>query len=424
MISIPGAARIKALRRDRVWMLRCMCYAFLAGGLTSHAPADGVSSSITFYPGFGPIYYEDGDLLRAASWSCFSGYTDHRVVDWCGWHGEQTFDFPLDSGACSNSWTRLDGGPIYAPAHRSALHEYIESATLRHNASYWVCECEPENWPCYNVYDNDWYVVPLVWQRKPKPNGTVTFVPPVAEGGCGSLRFACAGTGTDRVQFSGWYRLGREPVQHPISVVTQAGVTSSVPVCGLADGCDSIVYHVRQACYAGDELCSVEMTAQSLSFLGLTPCAPSSNPWSVRNSASKAVVMGVRGVGPAETVIERQSFDPAWGVRWQRILNESDSPELIIDGLQSTGCTMTGSDTPVLRMTGFSEGDVGTYLMLAIPPSGLLQDAIAVDAVELVDDVDQPRFITDLQPMAVCGATPVAPFVDVVGGDGYGCELR
>ncbi len=116
MISIPGAARIKALRRDRVWMLRCMCYAFLAGGLTSHAPADGVSSSITFYPGFGPIYYEDGDLLRAASWSCFSGYTDHRVVDWCGWHGEQTFDFPLDSGACSNSWTRLDGGANLRPS--------------------------------------------------------------------------------------------------------------------------------------------------------------------------------------------------------------------------------------------------------------------------------------------------------------------
>jgi len=66
------------------------------------------------------------------------------------------------------------------------------------------------------------------------------------------------------------------------------------------------------------------------------------------------------------------------------------------------GSSVTGTHGPVLRLTGFTEHDAGTYLMRVIPAGGTINDADIVTSIRVVDDVGQPFFTEEPRTRTVC----------------------
>ena len=121
-----------------------------------------------------------------------------------------------------------------------------------------------------------------------------------------------------------------------------------------------------------------------------------------------SAVMGVRGFTAAETVLTGYLDDPSLQVRWQRILDSAEPQngvmpiELLEDGPLVGGSAVTGTHGPVLRLTGFTEHDAGTYLMRVIPAGGTIEESEIATTVHVEDDVGQPFFTQEPLPMRVC----------------------
>jgi hypothetical protein len=181
------------------------------------------------------------------------------------------------------------------------------------------------------------------------------------------------------------------------------------------------IYRIRETCngslYNSSLLTVHETATQELG--GQTTTEPSYG--TVRNTISTrlnrrgnfrvrspSAVMGVRGLTAAETVLEGYAEDPSLQVRWQRILDAAEPQngivpvELLADGPLVGGSSVTGTQGPVLRLTGFTEHDAGTYLMRVIPAGGTIDDAEIVTAIRVVDDVGQPFFTEEPRTRTVC----------------------
>lgn len=111
---------------------------------------------------------------------------------------------------------------------------------------------------------------------------------------------------------------------------------------------------------------------------------------------------------PPRPCYEGYAEDPSLPVRWQRILDAAEPQngivpvELLADGPLFGGSSVTGTQGPVLRLTGFTEHDAGTYLMRVIPAGGTIDDAEIVTAIRVVDDVGQPFFTEEPRTRTVC----------------------
>jgi hypothetical protein len=126
------------------------------------------------------------------------------------------------------------------------------------------------------------------------------------------------------------------------------------------------------------------------------------------NVRTPTAVIGRRGFAAAETVLEGYAEDPTLQIRWQRILDAAEPEngivpvELLEDGPLVGGSSVTGTHGPVLRLTGFTEHDAGTYLMRVIPAGGTINDAEIVTSIRVVDDVGQPFFTEEPRARTVC----------------------
>lgn len=141
-----------------------------------------------------------------------------------------------------------------------------------------------------------------------------------------------------------------------------------------------------------------------------------------------SAVMGVRGFTAAETVLTGVVPDAAAQVRWQRVLDSAQPQdgivpfELLEDGPLVGGSSVAGTHGPVLRLTGFTEHDVGTYMLRVIPAGGTIDESTIATTVRVVDDVGQPVFTQEPMPMRLCpsqlgSATPPEFTVAVASSD-------
>ncbi|NBQ13690.1 MAG: hypothetical protein EBU31_03530, partial [Proteobacteria bacterium] len=123
-----------------------------------------------------------------------------------------------------------------------------------------------------------------------------------------------------------------------------------------------------------------------------------------------SAVLGHRGYKAHETVLNGYLEDPASQVRWQRVLDDAFPEDGILpietleDGPLVGGSSVTGTHEPTLRLSGFTEHDVGTYLMRTIPPGGTIDDSEVVTTIRVVEDVGQPVFAEQPQGKTVSPA--------------------
>jgi hypothetical protein len=198
------------------------------------------------------------------------------------------------------------------------------------------------------------------------------------------------------------------------------GPNDSIVVGPCGEGRISAVYRVVETCAGERYNTSVFILHEKPQTAGQQPLTEP-DYGTVRNTISTrlnrrgnfrvrspSAVMGVRGLTAAETVLEGYAEDPSLQVRWQRILDAAEPQngivpvELLADGPLVGGSSVTGTQGPVLRLTGFTEHDAGTYLMRVIPAGGTIDDAEIVTAIRVVDDVGQPFFTEEPRTRTVC----------------------
>lgn len=196
------------------------------------------------------------------------------------------------------------------------------------------------------------------------------------------------------------------------------GPSDSVPVSPCADARTTSMFRVVEKCGG--------VTYNTQNYLlhkstGGTTALDNPDYSSLRNTVSTRVrgrgsfrvrspsmVMGVRGFTAAETILTGYLDDPSLQVRWQRILDSAEPQngvmpiELLEDGPLVGGSSLTGTHGPVLRLTGFTEHDAGTYLMRVIPAGGTIDESEVATTVHVVDDVGQPFFTQEPVPTRVC----------------------
>lgn len=381
-----------------------------------------------------------GDLLRPAQAINFQHYVVHWASSMCG----RSYLYETSGANYGDVYDGRTGGAILAPPAASASHVTIESRLVAANmAEYWCpCETWASDWgsggsagPFFHPYltyysggEGDFGCHPLnvvgdvqpgfdwitiVWPRKPCASGVARFIPAAGTAACGELQLSAAGTAGDSIDVSGWYSIDGSQVRIPVSRTVLPGEVASIPVCDEAPGCQRLQYHLTLVSRSAGEICSTSLANAIVPLRSAIPCNPEWHPVNFRTPHSTSVVMGVRGLVETETIIERQSPLAGWSVRWRRTLEEAGAAEWITDGAQSSGSLITGSETPILRMTGFSEHDIGTYEMFVIPPGGTVADAVLADACDVVDDIGQPRFLLEPQPATICGASPLTIGVEL-----------
>jgi len=199
---------------------------------------------------------------------------------------------------------------------------------------------------------------------------------------------------------------------HPFSLhVVGTGVDSITNSGCLASSCNSMRYIAEVVEYCGG-------SPVSRGFIGgggAGRFADCRMPERVRVPHSTSAVMGVRGVLPTVTSIVRGLPGDGWLARWVFTPEDGGESETVTDGPRVGGSVISGSESPVLNIKGFTELDAGSYVMLVVPPGGTVADATIADWVTVMDDVGQPEIVTDLQPAELCGSDEATLTVEASG---------